>query len=378
MGHLTRHNLVEDHRPATFLERGVVVPFTTPFLLGARVRPCTRAGLELVVPSPAGIRGYYVLPFGALRDVCTPTLHDRLLAEAIGATSLVTPHAILRLSRRVAREGLAGHSAAEAAEAAEREDANQRLVTNFRLLLALVEQSERPGEAPSPAGRDTPAGMERRAHRAIGRASAELGLSAETIVAALESLAGLLADVGFPGNPTAARHPRQLAELEQLGTEVEAWAATAVEAEEASAATLITGSVALTIGCARPILAQLGELTGDMPALLRRWSREQPALMELGARPGWLMDGWATLAGIWRNAERGRRAAAIREMSMLVPLMPREADHWIQSCNMDSVELQPEAVHRARRRFVFRLEEWRTGRVLELIARNEKLVREAV
>ncbi len=30
---------VAAYQPATFLDRGVTVPFTTPFLLGARIRP---------------------------------------------------------------------------------------------------------------------------------------------------------------------------------------------------------------------------------------------------------------------------------------------------------------------------------------------------
>ena len=37
-------NLTQAYQPATFLERGVAMPFTTPQLAGARGRPDLRGG----------------------------------------------------------------------------------------------------------------------------------------------------------------------------------------------------------------------------------------------------------------------------------------------------------------------------------------------
>ena len=53
---------IPSHQSATFGERGVSVPFTTPALAGARVRRDARHGLALLVPNPSGGRGIYVLP----------------------------------------------------------------------------------------------------------------------------------------------------------------------------------------------------------------------------------------------------------------------------------------------------------------------------
>ena len=84
-----RHDLLERfgtaaYQPATFLDRGVTVPFTTPFLLGARIRPTeTRSGLELVISNPAGGRGFYIVPWAAMPEVCSPTLHDRRLWQRL-------------------------------------------------------------------------------------------------------------------------------------------------------------------------------------------------------------------------------------------------------------------------------------------------------
>ena len=60
--------LIQAYLPATFLERGVAVPFTTPMLAGTRARPSERGGTELLVPNPSGGTGVYILPWGSLRD----------------------------------------------------------------------------------------------------------------------------------------------------------------------------------------------------------------------------------------------------------------------------------------------------------------------
>jgi hypothetical protein len=362
---------VEDSRPATFLERGVTVPFTTPFLLGARVRPAQRSGLELVVPNPAGVRGSYVFPFGALCEVCTPTLHDRLLGRAVEGAATITPEAITRIAREVAREGLAGREAAKAAGEAEEADRSQTLVTHYRLLLHLIEQSERPGEQAVPAARDSPARIEQRARRAIARVAAELSLTTEAVVTALEEIAGICTGIGFRGDPTRARYQRQIAELEVMAAEVASWAEAAADTEEAKASSLVLRCTELTLKCGRPLMGQLTALPDDMRGLIGRWSREPRALRELAARPAWLLDGWAALTGIWRTAGEAGRMAALREMAVLVPAMPSEVDAWAEG---EAERFA--AVHRVRSRFVFPLEEWRTGRALELVARNEKLLQQ--
>jgi hypothetical protein len=74
---------VESFLPATFLERGVAVPFTTPQLNGARARPGERRPLELIIPNPSGGRGVYILPLEGIHDFCTLTINDRRLADGI-------------------------------------------------------------------------------------------------------------------------------------------------------------------------------------------------------------------------------------------------------------------------------------------------------
>ncbi|HYZ34659.1 MAG TPA: hypothetical protein VE684_20545, partial [Crenalkalicoccus sp.] len=67
----------------SFAARGVAAPFTTPALLGARLRTSRPGAPELVLPHPAGAQGVYILNWPALADLCTPSLHDGALWERL-------------------------------------------------------------------------------------------------------------------------------------------------------------------------------------------------------------------------------------------------------------------------------------------------------
>lgn len=93
------------YKPATFAERGVALPFTTPHLLGGRIRPGDRRAPELVLANPAGTEGVYVLPWAVLPEFCPPTIHDRAIWSQVSGLQLVTPRSVLGVSRGVAAQG---------------------------------------------------------------------------------------------------------------------------------------------------------------------------------------------------------------------------------------------------------------------------------
>ena len=64
------------HQPSTFEERGTTVPFTTPTLSCARVRSDDRHNLVLLTPGFAGTQSVYVLPWKAIPDLVTMTIHQ--------------------------------------------------------------------------------------------------------------------------------------------------------------------------------------------------------------------------------------------------------------------------------------------------------------
>src|SRR3954470_1520506 len=89
----------------TFSDWGVVVPFTTPTLSHARLRPGRNGRLDVLMRNPSGGKGVYVFDLGALGELFTLTLHDRLLYERLVELDTPTPDTIRQAVRDVAAEG---------------------------------------------------------------------------------------------------------------------------------------------------------------------------------------------------------------------------------------------------------------------------------
>src|SRR4051812_11062010 len=121
------------YQPVTFLERGVALPFTTPALLGGRIRPGERKAPELVLANPAGVEGVYILPWSGMPDVCTPSLHDRAVWRRVSELPILTPRSVRQATRAVAAE-------------ADRATRNACTFTHYHLLLELVRQGAPDGQ----------------------------------------------------------------------------------------------------------------------------------------------------------------------------------------------------------------------------------------
>jgi hypothetical protein len=358
--------LVQSYHPTTFLERGCSVPFTTPMLAGARARPAERGGTELVVPSPSGGRGNYVLPWNSVRELCRPTVHDHRLNQKVAALQAVTPSAIRRAAREVAAEGLAGQEALSAAETARAAEHEETLLANFLLLLALLDQVE-PGEDHALADRGRAGtGLEARAKRAIARIAPRIGRSPEAIALALEELAPVFAPIGVGPHAGESRAGRALERLRATRVGVGEWGARNGEDESGSQAEMIARVADLTISCAEATLEEAHGLTADMVGLLQRWTTSPRDVRQFATRPEWLLDGWEQICLLWTDADSdGRRRAALAEMALLVPVIPREASDWV------GLPIEMEGLLRFRRTVSLN-EDWRTGSaVIDIIARNE-------
>ena len=346
------------YQPITFLDRGVSLPFTTPLLMGARLRLVAGDALELVIANPGGGRGSYVMPWAAMPEICVPTLHDRRLWALLAVQPVVTPSAVRQVARQVMREGYAGRAAAAAAAAAEDGRASDRVRANFLLLLRIIGQTETAAENTIAPERDAPERLEARAKRALARAAPLLGLAAEDVAACLEEVAALVQDVGAPGDPKPARARRQALEVETMAGEIAAWTAVTPAAQETPVADVIAAAARLTLDCWAPTIAELDRAFADALALLQRWRREPAVLRQMAARPDWLLDGWSLLCAMWRDAPQQDRLSVSHEIAMLAPILPREAEQW--------TGLVADWEHPAiLRRKVRAMEDWRTGRILE-------------
>jgi hypothetical protein len=361
------------YRPATFLERGVTLPFTTPSLLGGRIRPADRGLAELVLANPAGSEGVYILPWSAIPDLCAPTLHDRALWSAVAELSPLTPQTVRMAAREVAAQGLAGRGAAQAATTAVASCGQARLILQYRLLLELVRQLEGPGEAGGvpPPERDSPAGVERRALAALGGMRRQGGMAPARALETLGELAGAFEGCGLRSTATESRLPRLAATIAAMAQEVERWAARGSEADRTGARLLVESSD-LTLRCCRLAFAEAHSMLDDLWGLVQRWRVAPDEILLRLARPEWLLDGWELICGLWREARQTRRAAALSDMALLVPVIPTEAREWVGFDVAGTMDAHRSGIRRWRRT-VRRHEDWISGRLLNQIARNERL-----
>ena len=360
---------VLEHLPTTFLDRGIAVPFTTPQLAGARVRPADRQGLELIVPNPSGGRGVYILPWDDITSLCRPTVYDLRLSAMVNGAHGVTPATIRKAARTIAAQGYAGRTAAAAAKAADESDRQAGLIANFTLLLELVRCVEKPGENPVPPERERPVELERRARRAIARVAPDLGRTPESIAAALEQIGTLFGGIGLRAGQSGARLQELLARLVRLRQDAARFIETNPP-EGMPEADLVAGSLDLTISCTRATLADAHALSADIVGMLKQWITAPEEMAHLIARADWLLDGWDRVAGLWEIADHpSETAAVLAEICNLVPVIPRELGSWVsQHINIDT------DMNRHRRRVIL-LEDWRTGRNLsDMIARNETII----
>jgi hypothetical protein len=323
-------------QPATFRERGVAVPFTTPGLQVARVRQGKaeggKGGLELVFPNPSGGRGTYVVPWAGVADLCQPTLHDLYLLVALEQSFTrgvpVSPLAVQAAARRVALGGAAGRPARAATAAADAADLARLQATTRHLLTALVAEG----------GADPVRGPDMAEMTAVARIMAPLGIG--------------------PGADDAPV-PQAIHDLQALRDGLLAWAALQPEGERLArlAATLAgeaAQATALTLRAARQ--------GPGVAALVRAWRLGPDTVAALASRPAWLLDGWRLPCLIWQQAPGS--PAAVQEVAHLAPALAGEAAAWTGS-------LPDPAVPLALRRLL--ATEARNVVNPDLVARNEHL-----
>lgn len=359
------------YQPVTFLDRGVAIPFTTPILLGARARPADR-GLELVLANPSGGVGHYILPWHAMPEVCAPSLHDRKLFDLVSRLNPPTPSAIKAAARDVAREGWAGKAAAQAATQAFEEEQRCRLLTHFQLLLRLTRQVEGPGVAP-PIEADTRGNQQARAKVALGRIATRFRVAGDNLPGWLEQVAMIYAEHGIGEMAADAPTNRRLRELRALAEAVTAHARLTTRQEEAACADLVAEAAQLTLRSVREPVARIEALLDDVPDLMIRVGQDPRSIHALAAQPDWLLDGWTTIQDLWSVAPPAWRGHALAEMADLIPVIPREVRDWSRDgAEWNEAESRHSALAR-RHRYVLAREDWRSGRMVDVAARNEKL-----
>ena len=359
--------LVNFYKPVSFQERGVAVPFTTPQLAGARVRPAERTGTEFIVPNPSGGRGVYVLSWGGVRQLSRPTVHDTLLHQRISRLPIMDPRGVRTVARQLAAEGLAGREAAIAATAAIAAESGELVLINFLLLLTLMEQVEPAGLKIGPETGHTPE-LDRRARRIVSRFGAATGRGSAQISEDLEGLSFQFLAIGLNAEAPCARLPRLTARLTNAAASLTSWARRLQDDEFGALASSLARTVTVAAGCADATIRTARGLIANMPLLLRTWAETPAAIAEQTSRPEWVLDGWERICLLWETTTQvSAQRAVLREMAQLVPLLPREAAEWSEA--RQELDNQEPILRNARLN-----DGWRGGGAsFGLIARNERL-----
>ena len=358
------------HHPATFLERGVALPLTTPLLAGARARPSDSQRLEVIILNPSGGRGVYIMPWAGISSFCRPTMHDSLFSQRISALPHVTPTIIRRVARQIALEGLAGEDACEAAQVAAEADKADLILANYQLLMLLHTQ----GSADRALGRPAmqPASHDKAAQlrAAVDWAAAKLGRSGDWVAAALEQLAETMAGLGVGEPGSKARITQQIAMLGQTRAEIRRWTEARQDEAMTEYGAMFDSISTLTLDLAETTGTAARRLTSNMVELLQRWGSDPTGVRELTGRPEWLLDGWDQICALWHAAhDVPGQELALAEIAGLIPVMPKEAAAWSGA----GVQVVDRDTARFRRIVPFNTD-WSTGAsVFEAIARYEQL-----
>jgi hypothetical protein len=265
-------------QPAMSAERGAVAPFTAPLLLGARVRQSPAKGIEVIVPSPAGREGWFILPWSAAEDALHPSLMDRALVEALGPET-ATPGSIRRATLHAAESGLGGR-------AMRRATTNERAAYQRRLVLTKTALDQ------ADAGFATP----------------------------------IFVDCGLQG--ITAPLPAAARRVGKFAGDLLAWLPKAPSEEERRRATALSARAAAIAGAADALIAATRAHLYELQGLRRRWEVDGPVWLTEAQRAEFVLDGWELLAGLWQMADEKDRVQSLRRCLALAPPMAEEMLSW--------------------------------------------------
>jgi len=371
--------LIQAYQPRSFRERGLAPFFTTPLLSGARVRgslatevlttervmggPKSRpsppsaadAGsaasvLEVMVPNPSGGRGVYILPWSNIGVLCRPTMHDTCLglelSGRLARRSGLTPAAVRDAGRQMALQGLAGRTAARAAQAARTTEVQRHLATRNALLSDIIiacEPAENRLQSPL---QEAPAMLEQRGMQALGVLASRLQTAFSRVRDGLEFIAASAIDIGLGAHAGEASIPRLCDRLIGLSAEMQAWAQGQVRQPshlpELAPLAPLTAALQRMVAMAQTAQAPARALLRDVPALMRMALARPQDLSVVFARPWWILDGWEHVALPWQSATTdSERIAAIAGMAARIPILPEEIEAWLNLPAGTAAHLNP-------------------------------------
>jgi len=354
--------------PATFEERGAAVAFTTPVLAQTRVRKDERDQLEVLIPNLSEGRGVYVVAWKGLPLAFPMTVHDRMLQDLIAKNGGCSPDDLRKAAMEVARLGLAGPEAQEAAEAAHKDDEEQRLLINFQLIGEVLKAVGLESTDILRAGLASEQGQ-RLTRTYMIKAGQHLGIEPTELYLRVAELASAMEPIGLVSSPKPARLRRLMGELVRFRDSIADWATDNVS-EAAPIGGFCAEVAEHTLNHVRTVIGRLDGAVASFEVLLRQWDTQRKVVRQACTRLSWLLDGWEFITALWAESQgksRHELDIAVHEIFRIIPLLPR---------NEDKVDLSLEAgkVFTLNRRAVRAYVDWRTGQLdADLVMRIEAL-----
>ncbi|MEE3626292.1 hypothetical protein UCD39_20300 [Nitrospirillum sp. BR 11752] len=345
-----------DTSPGTFGERGISVPFTTPMLSQARMRPNRQGELEFLLPSFNGGRGMYIMPWRSLPAVMTVTLHDRLLHDALLDLRQYSPETVRQAVLAVQATGVAGGDASLAAEKTLALDTGYQALTQFTLVTELLKLAR------LDAGDLLATGMtgteSRRLMRAaLGQLAQRATMPAEEMVQRVETFTALIAPVGLPQCQQLGRLRMAVGELERTRASLLRWSTTDFS-EVSQLAVFVADTAKAALDMSRDRLARLDARCRDLGAIAGDFRALRATVAEEVARIGWLMDGWPFLIRLWDSVSDRpleTQQSTMGELFRLAPLVP------VGEGGKEPSAYELEALSKIQTRWLRMGEDWRTG-----------------
>lgn len=310
--------------PATFRERGVAVPYTTPMLQFARARRAGPSAVEILVPSLMGGSGVFVVPHHALPDIVSLSVHDRALHERLSDIDPMTPLTVWPVADRVAATGLAGPRLARRAREGLQADADRPalLFGRFVARLARLLGTDTPDEA-----FDGPGDGTAKAEATLVELAGTLGLPGDASLAHLRAWADIMQPLGLPDGTVSGPLAARLASMETMADALRAWLAD--EPTETAEMAESTARAAMdAAGRAHDAIARLARPLADIGGALEKPDETAETLTQGVELVAWLLNGWRRVVDHWRatsGGERWEQRQGLEQVVHHLPVLPSEA-----------------------------------------------------
>ena len=277
------------------------------------------------MPNMGGGDGAYVVPWAAVGDVVSMSVHDRALHETVLEDHAVTPDAMRVASLKVAQTGLAGPRAAYAARAQLAAEEEHYVETNFLLVVALLTSLGMSSRQLFMLQPDSDAwrGLVRSMLHSGGQ---KLGIDLNTVYERLGKLARILTPIGLKASRQDGRLRVLMNKLVSFRDDMKVWGERDVS-DAAPYAEFASEVADFTVRIASRTFESLDNSMRDIPSVIGQWGEQVKIATSAAARISWLLDGWEYILAIWARAADASTAdqrEAVSQLKLILPIVPRD------------------------------------------------------